>query len=410
MNQIHVTVTQTMKKLIVLFVILCMITPGSFAQFTFVDMSDLHISNIPFQNSDTNAQYFRSAIREFAGLSPKPAFVVVSGDVSNVGNEPPDGMYPTMTGYLFPPTLTNPGIGDYFIDSARTIPIYFTPGNHEYWIAPTTPQVSNDTLKYYTKYITPDRDYAITTDIAVMVVVRSGHNASPSVVPNPDDIEGSGLSDDQITYLRDILLLNSAKRKIIVFHHPAVNAIGTNSDGTPFTGHISDTADNSIISNRTRFLNICDSNHVDLVLNGHEHQNVVANRQGDTIGENWPYGTRYVQTAAGFNRSYRIITVASDFISVSKPKRSSSTIFGMNELGSSLHLSVFPNPVDGKLTIECSQKATFDILTIEGQWIASARASGTTTTLDVSHLRGGVYLLKAKTDQGFAVRKFIKQP
>jgi hypothetical protein len=398
-----------MKKQILLFAAGCVATLTSFAQFTFVDMSDLHISNIPFQNSDTNAQYFRSAIREFASLSPKPAFVVVSGDVSNVGNEPPDGMYPTITRYLFPPTLTNPGIGDYFIDSARTIPIYFTPGNHEYWIAPTTPQVSNDTLKYYTKYITPDRDYAITTDIAVMVVVRSGHNASPSVVPNPDDIEGSGLEDDQITYLRDILLLNSAKRKIIVFHHPAVNAIGTNSDGTPFTGHVSDTADNSFVNNRTRFLNICDSNHVDLVLNGHEHQNVVANRKGDTIGENWPYGTRYVQTAAGFNRSYRIITVASDFVSVSKPKRSTSAPFGMNELRNSFHLSVFPNPAKDDLTIECSQKADLEMLNIQGQTIRTIHNAGIRTTMKLGRLTSGVYIIKATTDKGIAITKFVKQ-
>ncbi|MEI7500848.1 MAG: metallophosphoesterase [Bacteroidota bacterium] len=398
-----------MKKQILLIATIWAATVSSYAQFSFVHMSDLHISNIPFQNSDTNAHYFRSAIKEFAGLNPKPHFVVVSGDVSNVGNEAPDGMYPTITRYLFPPTLTNPGIGDYFIDSARTVPIYFTPGNHEYWVALSQQPVSNDTLKYYTKYITPDRDYAITTELAVMVVLRSGHDASPSGVPNPDDIEGSGLSDDQITYLRDILSQNSTKRKIIVFHHPAVNAIGTNSDGTPFLGHVSDTADNSFINNRTRFLNICDSNHVDLVLNGHEHQNVAANRKGDTIGENWPYGTRYVQTAAGFNRSYRIITVEPDFVSVSKPKRSNSTPFGVNELSNSFHLSVFPNPASDKITIGCNQKATMDILKIEGQIIRTINNAGMQTTIDLSDLSKGVYIIKAKTDAGIAIMKFIKQ-
>jgi hypothetical protein len=121
-----------MKKQLLLFAAVCMAMAGAFAQFSFVHISDMHISDIPFAESDTNAQYFRCYAKEFAGLLPKPAFVAVSGDVSNVGNLPPDGMYPTFTKYLFPPSLTNPGIGDYFIDSARTIPIYFVPGNHEY--------------------------------------------------------------------------------------------------------------------------------------------------------------------------------------------------------------------------------------------------------------------------------------
>ncbi|MCX6268041.1 MAG: metallophosphoesterase, partial [Bacteroidetes bacterium] len=169
---------------------------------------------------------------------------------------------------------------------------------------------------------------------------------TPPTTPN---IKGTGITDAQISWLRNTLAMTGNKRKIIVFHHPAVNARGTNSDGTPFSGEILDTADNSIVKNRTNFLNICDSNHVDVVLNGHEHQNVVADRKGDTIGENWPNGTRYVQTAASFNRSYRIITVDPAFVTVSRPMRSCNTIFAVNELSNSFNFSVFPNPTTDKL-------------------------------------------------------------
>jgi 3',5'-cyclic AMP phosphodiesterase CpdA len=137
-----------MKKQILLSVTLYIVVLSSFAQFTFIHISDMHVSNIPFEESDTNAQYFQCYAKEFAIINPKPAFVAVSGDVSNVGNQMPDGMYPTVTQYLFPPSQTNPGIGDYFIDSAMTIPIYFVPGNHEYWMALVNPPVSNDTLTY----------------------------------------------------------------------------------------------------------------------------------------------------------------------------------------------------------------------------------------------------------------------
>ena len=213
-------------------------------------------------------------------------------------------MYPTITQHLFPPALQTPLWVITLIDSAKTIPIYFTPGNHEYWTGFDSIHVpiSNDTLFYYPKYISPDTDYVINTDIAIIVVLRSGDDSPYGYPPNPAIIMGTGLSNSQCSWLRNILSSNSNKRKIIVMHHPPVNAAGTNSDGTPFNALPLDTATNSLLNNRTHFLNICDSNHVDVILAGHEHQNVVANRKGDTVSENWSDGTRYVQTAAAFNR------------------------------------------------------------------------------------------------------------
>lgn len=377
---------------------------SSFAQFTFIHISDMHISNIPFEESDTNAQYFRCYAKEFANLNPKPAFIAVSGDVSNVGNQPPDGMYPTVTQYMFPPTLTNPGIGDYFIDSAQTIPIYFVPGNHEYWTALINPPVSNDTLSYYTKYLTPDLDYAITTDLAVIVFLRSGSDSTITA----ENKKGKGLLNEQISYLRDILRINSDKRKIIVMHHPAVNAIGTNSDGTPFTGVINSPDDCSIANNRLNFLNICDSNHVDIVLDGHEHQNVVANRMGQVILENGSDSTRYIQTAAAFNRSYRIVTVDSSYVTVSIPMRSCSST-GFNEIKNPLDLFVFPNPVTGKLTIECAVHSEIEISNIEGLILEKVTPIDIYTIVDLSNLSSGIYIIKAKNQKGISIKKIIKQ-
>lgn len=393
-----------MKKQISLSVILCISALSSIAQFTFIHISDMHVSSIPFQNSDTNAQYFRCYVKEFAELHPKPAFVAVSGDVSNVGNQTPDGMYPVVTQQLFPPSLTNPGIGDYFINSARTIPIYFVPGNHEYWVALVNPPVSNDTLTYYKKFLTPDMDYAITTDLAVIVFLRSGSDSTITAANK----KGKGLSNEQITYLRYILNINSSKRKIIVMHHPAVNAIGTNSDGTPFTGEINSPEDCSIANNRTNFLNICDSNHVDIVLDGHEHQNVVANRNGQVITENGSDSTRYIQTAAAFNRSYRIITVNPSYVTVSAPMRS-CTGTGVNEVNNTLNISVFPNPATEKITIECTSQSEIEILNIEGQLRKRLTTNDFSTMVDLSDWSSGIYIIKARNQKGIAIKKLIKQ-
>jgi len=132
-----------------------------------IHISDPHISNTAFPNSDLNATKFQCSLKEFATLNPKPAFVIVSGDISNMGNLAPDGMYPMVTQYLFPSAITNPGIGGYFIDSEQTIPIYLTPGNHEYWASLSSQQIpiSNDTITNYTRQIAPDTDYAVTTDV-----------------------------------------------------------------------------------------------------------------------------------------------------------------------------------------------------------------------------------------------------
>lgn len=399
-----------MKKHILLFGAICLASLGSFAQFSFVHISDMHVSTTPTANSDTNAQYFQCAIKEFANFNPKPSFVLVTGDISDIGNMQPMGMYPAITQHLFPPSLTNPAVGAYFIDSAKTIPIYFTPGNHEYWTGFDSIHIpiSNDTLFYYPKCIAPDTDYVIQTALAVIVVLRSGHDSPYGYPPNPAIIMGTGLSNAQCSWLRNVLLSNSSKRKIIVMHHPPVNAAGTNSDGTPFTALTLDTATNSLQNNRTNFLNICDSNHVDVVLAGHEHQNVVANRKGDTISENWPNGTRYVQTAAAFNRSYRIITVDSSFVTVGPPMRSCLGT-GVYEINNSLNITVFPNPAKDKLTIECTPKSEIEILNADGQILKRLTATDFNTTTDVSNLSGGMYIIKVKTEEGITVKKFIKQ-
>ncbi len=400
-----------MKKTILLFGIMWIACLASFAQFTFVHLSDMHVSTTPAANSDTNAQYFRCAIKEFASLNPKPSFVLVTGDISDIGNMQPLGMYPAITQHLFPPSLINPAIGAYFIDSAKTIPIYFTPGNHEYWTGFDSIHIpiSNDTLFYYPHYITPDTDYVIQTASAVLVCMRSGHDSPYGYPPNPELIMGTGLSNAQIIWLRNILKSNSGKRKIIAMHHPPVNAVGTNSDGSPYTASvIADTATNSLQNNRTNFLNICDSNHVDVVLAGHEHQNVVANRKGDTINENLHGGTRYVQTAAAFNRSFRIITVDPAFVNVSAPMRSCLGT-GVNEVNSLSNISVFPNPAEDKLTIVCNQKCEIEIVNPEGQILNKLTSNGIDTTVDLQNLSPGIYIVKLKTEAGITVKKFIKR-
>jgi 3',5'-cyclic-AMP phosphodiesterase len=327
---------KTLKRIVVYFYLpLTLIFTQSVAQFTFVHISDLHISNGPSEvnNSDTSGLIFSQMLSTINNLDPKPAFVVASGDISNVGSSG-DGMYSIMTQYLFPSQITNPGNGDLYIDPAQTIPIYYVPGNHDY-LSTIVPPLPTAGLNNYSAYVSPAADYYIVHGNAVIIFLLSGDDQyRPLWVDiNVQEPEGSGLTNDQINWLRNVLKNNAGKKKIIVMHHPPVNALGTNANGTPNTGTMVDAADGSIINNREEFLNICDSDNVDIVLAGHVHQNVVASRPGTVVDENWTAGTRYIQTAACEYKGYRIITVDSSFVWAGKPQILSAA--GINEFPSS---------------------------------------------------------------------------
>ncbi len=300
------------------------------AQFSFVQITDLHIADGKYNlyHHDNNGVMFQKVLNAVNGTIPKPAFVVATGDISNIGeggiSTGSEGMYEALTKHLFANRSLYPAPGDLFIDSARHVPIYFTPGNHDYYTR-FIPYVTTGTLAYYAKHISPDTDYCVVYKNAVILFVRSGHDAHRSLKEDKDwkKPECSGLSNSQCSWIRNTLKTYSDKRKIIVMHHPAVDVNGIKVDGTVNT-IVCDTADGSLCRNRTMFLNICDSNHVDVVLNGHSHQNVVCNRAGKVVDNNWALGTRYVQTAPGFLGCYRIITVDSGFVYVGIPQITSS--------------------------------------------------------------------------------------
>jgi len=79
--------------------------------------------------------------------------------------------------------------------------------------------------------------------------------------------------------------------------------------------------------------------------------------------------------------------------------------------GSETHveINIFPNPTANILTIETSEKATLEILNIEGQIIKTINTADKQITIDLRNLSSGVYIIKAKTERGVAVKKFIKE-
>ncbi len=396
-----------------LFPLFSLLTGTTQGQFSFVHISDIHVSNeTPLVGSiDSNGIIFSQMISTINNLNPKPAFVVASGDISNAGSVG-DGTYPLLTQYLFPSQLTNPGNGDYFIDAAETIPIYFVPGNHDYY-STLIPPVTDQSLGGYTSYLAPPTDYFITHENAIIVFMFSGYNQLRPVWIDwdVDNIEGSGLTNGQCNWLRNVMVSNPSKKKIIVMHHPTINVNGTNADGSPNTGTILDVEDGSIINNRSVFMDICDSNNADIVLAGHVHQNVVASRAGDVVDENWANGVRYIQTAACVYKAYRIITVDSSFVWAGIPQLMTPVGISENDIFGNSDFNVNYDPALEIINVRCNnldEQGNLEIIlyNISGQKISENGLNGRNRiSVNTSGLSKGLYLVCFQSEKYYIGKK-----
>ena len=127
--------------------------------------------------------------------------------------------------------------------------------------------------------------------------------------------------------------------------------------------------------------------------------------------------TQYTDnTAPGGYLYYQIEVVSSNPCNPSKSISSSlsniaSTQYAgiENNLDGYRNFSIYPNPTNDKIEIESMQNANIEIINFQGQIIESINTTSAKTTIDVSKLLSGVYIIKSKTYKGIETRKFIKQ-
>jgi len=79
-------------------------------------------------------------------------------------------------------------------------------------------------------------------------------------------------------------------------------------------------------------------------------------------------------------------------------------------------LKISPVPATDKLIIESPGKLTIEILSLHGQIINSITKNGNKISqqtdlwqIDISGLSKGIYIIRAKTDNGIATKKFVKE-
>jgi photosystem II stability/assembly factor-like uncharacterized protein len=86
------------------------------------------------------------------------------------------------------------------------------------------------------------------------------------------------------------------------------------------------------------------------------------------------------------------------------------TPFGINDISMKEQgLKVFPNPASNIITVIVPNKASTEILNIQGQIIRRLEIKDHKTDIDISGFSSGVYIIKATTDNCTTTKLFIKE-
>ena len=73
------------------------------------------------------------------------------------------------------------------------------------------------------------------------------------------------------------------------------------------------------------------------------------------------------------------------------------------------HLKIYPNPTSDNITIKSMTEGHLTILNLDGQQIQQLEITVPTTTIDVSTLQSGIYIVKFVGKKGVQVGRFVKE-
>ena len=242
------------------------------SDFYFIHMTDIHIMHESFGDfyNKYSKERLLNVLNEINSFENKPVFLVITGDLVEWGSGHSGALnYETLTSCFFEEN------GQFYINSEHTIPVYFTPGNHDYYI--------NWNLDNYFKYIKNERKYIVTYEDVTLFFMDSG----PHYIMEPKkwlDVFACGLEDKDIIWLNEKLTTCDTEHKIVLMHHPAVNV--RNEDGEMY---------DVLLNNREVFIQLCKQNDVDLVLAGHTHKSRVFDSDENQYFD-YPINTTIYQT------------------------------------------------------------------------------------------------------------------
>jgi 3',5'-cyclic AMP phosphodiesterase CpdA len=252
-------------------------SPGD---FYFVHITDTHVASKLYDRNEIRQQWLISLLDYISSFDIPPAFVVITGDLVEWG----EGFLGALNYYALIHCFYKNNT-QLYADKNCSIPVYFTPGNHDYY--------PNRELYNYHLFI--DRTHINDNDRYVIIYQNLSlffMNSGPNSYANHSDVINSlgvGLTNDDIVWLDEKLNNCTTNKKIILMHHPAINLRNQN-------GEMYDV----FIHAREQFIELCKKYDVDAVLAGHTHEARVFDGE-EHLYENLPincskYSTLFVQS------------------------------------------------------------------------------------------------------------------
>lgn len=217
--------------------------------FYFVHITDTHVMNKIFDRDEVSKKRVQSVLSRICSFEKKPAFMVITGDLTEWGGN-------RITGALNCCTFAScfyEKNGQFYADVSYSIPVYMTPGNHDYSY--------NRNLMNYHRFIENETRYIVNYSDVSLFFMNSGSNYFGELYNWVKNIDGDGLYDCDLDWLEGALDNCSSSIKIVLMHHPAVNV--RDKDNRMW---------DVIARNREAFVMLCEKYSVDVVLTGHTHE------------------------------------------------------------------------------------------------------------------------------------------
>jgi hypothetical protein len=78
-----------------------------------------------------------------------------------------------------------------------------------------------------------------------------------------------------------------------------------------------------------------------------------------------------------------------------------------NVIQTIVDVNIYPNPTNGKITIEAENITSITVTNLEGQIIFSKIVNANITQIDLNKYSKGMYLIKVETIQGVKIEKIV---
>jgi predicted MPP superfamily phosphohydrolase len=226
---------------------------GSFGNdFYFIHITDTHVLDKIFDWNEVSKKRLRSLLDHICSFENKPAFIVITGDLTEWGGSRISG---ALNCRAFASRFYEKNTS-FYADKNYSIPVFTTTGNHDYCY--------NRNLTNYHRYINSINRYIVQYQDVSLFFMSSGPSYYEELYNWLENIDGDGLYDDDMDWLENHLEKYNSSIKIVLMHHPAVNERDTN--GMMW---------NVLARHRESFVTLCERYSVDVVLAGHTHEEMI---------------------------------------------------------------------------------------------------------------------------------------